>query len=89
MLAAAIECGADVIVTCNLCDFPSGALAPHGVAAMHPDEFACRLVDAKPSAVRRVVADYRAKLRKPPKTVDEYLDDLVRCRLTKTASPSA
>ncbi|HEX9938669.1 MAG TPA: PIN domain-containing protein [Longimicrobium sp.] len=85
VLAAAIEYGADVIVTCSLCDFPTGALVPHGVAAMHPDELVCRLVDANPSAVRRVVAEYRAKLRKPPKTADEYLDDLIRCGLTKTA----
>lgn len=86
VLAAAIECGADVIVTYNTSDFPPGALVPYGIEALHPDDFVCRLVAANPATVRKVVADYRAKLRKPPKTADEYLCDLIRCRLTETAA---
>ena len=86
VLAAAIECGADVIVTFNTRDFPSGALVPHGIEALHPDKFVCHLIAANPAAVRKVVAEYRVKLRKPPKTVDEYLCDLIRCRLTETAA---
>lgn len=86
VLAAAIECGADVIVTCNLADFPAGALLPHGIVAMHPDDFVLQLAQCHPDAVRRVVTGYRQGLRKPPKTPEEYLDDLVSCRLTKTAA---
>lgn len=85
VLAAAIECAADVIVTCNLSDFPAGALLPHGIVAMHPDDFVMQLLDCHPDTVRRVITDYRLKLRKPPKSPEEYLNDLVRCRLTKTA----
>lgn len=40
VLAAAIRARADVIVTVNLRDFPSKALAPLAVEAQHPDEFA-------------------------------------------------
>ena len=36
VLAAAIHCGATVIVTKNLADFPAGSLAPHGMAACAP-----------------------------------------------------
>ena len=37
VLATAIAAGADTIVTMNLRDFPRAELAPHGVAAIHPD----------------------------------------------------
>ena len=39
VLAAAIRCGADVIVTFNLKDFPIRSLEPFGIEAQHPDEF--------------------------------------------------
>jgi hypothetical protein len=39
ILAAAIRCGAQIIVTLNLKDFPADVLDPYGVEAMHPDEF--------------------------------------------------
>src|SRR5690606_4809792 len=39
VLAAAIKCGASVIVTFNLKDFPSDVLEPFEVEAMHPDDF--------------------------------------------------
>ncbi|HEX8829958.1 MAG TPA: hypothetical protein VF705_02275, partial [Longimicrobium sp.] len=55
------------------------------IVAMHPDDFVMRLLECHPAAVRRVVTEYRQKLRKPPRTADEYLDDLARCRLVKTA----
>lgn len=48
VLASAISGGAAVIVTQNLRDFPSRALAPEGVQAQSPDDFlmACWLTDA-------------------------------------------
>ena len=48
VLAAAIKGGADVIVTRNLRDFPAGRLAPHGLAAQHPDMFIADLFDTEP-----------------------------------------
>src|SRR5260221_12337375 len=39
VLAAAIRCGADVIVTANLKHFPAEAPTPFGIQAQHPDEF--------------------------------------------------
>ncbi len=38
-LAAAIKCGADLILTFNLDDFPEHALASYGIGACHPDPF--------------------------------------------------
>ena len=39
VLAAAIKCNAQIIVTSNLKDFPTESLHPYGIEAMHPDEF--------------------------------------------------
>jgi predicted nucleic acid-binding protein len=39
VLAAAIKCNAQIIVTSNLKDFPPESLEPYGIEAMHPDEF--------------------------------------------------
>jgi hypothetical protein len=38
-LAAAIRCGADLIITFNLDDVPEHTLASHGLGACHPDLF--------------------------------------------------
>ena len=46
VLAAAIHAGAGMIVTFNLLDFPIESLAPHGVAARHPDALFCEFFDA-------------------------------------------
>src|SRR4051812_36727155 len=39
VLAAAIHCGAQEIVTFNLRDFPEGVLRSYGIRAVHPDVF--------------------------------------------------
>ncbi|WP_249192517.1 PIN domain-containing protein [Burkholderia cenocepacia] len=45
VLAAAIRCGASVIVTFNERDFPNDLLAPYGIESQHPDEFVDNLLD--------------------------------------------
>jgi hypothetical protein len=39
VLAAAIKCSAQAIVTFNLKDFPEEGLLPFDIEAIHPDEF--------------------------------------------------
>jgi predicted nucleic acid-binding protein len=39
VMAAAVRCGAEVIVTFNLKDFPENALSPWGVEVHAPDDF--------------------------------------------------
>ena len=53
VLAAAIEGGADLIVTRNLRDFPTDSLAPYGLTAQHPDAFIVDLLEADLEAVAR------------------------------------
>lgn len=86
VLAAALECGAAVIVTFNRRDFPPVKLGPLAVEAVHPDEFVMRLLDEDSRAVCEAVRLQRLALRKPPKTVDEFLPVLGQCGMTRTVA---
>jgi hypothetical protein len=86
VLAAAIRCGAGVIMTFNLKDFPPEKLKPFGVDAQHPDDFLTYQLDLAPNVVCAAAKRHRESLRKPPKTVDEYLASLARQGLAKTVS---
>lgn len=71
VLAAAIHCQAEVIVTQNLKDFPKKVLSKFGIVAMHPDEFICELIADDPIAVHEVVREQQLSLKHPPKTEGE------------------
>ena len=85
-LAAAIRCGADLIVTFNLKDFPESVLKPYGIEAQHPDDFLAHQFDLAPNIVCAAAKTHRASLKKPPMTVDEYLAALERQSLAQTVS---
>jgi predicted nucleic acid-binding protein len=76
VLAAAIHADAEVIVTFNLKDFPTDALAGHSIEAIHPDEFLVSLFNAAPGPVCAAVKRQREGLRNPPKTAEELLATL-------------
>jgi predicted nucleic acid-binding protein len=76
VLAAAIRCSAQVIVTSNLKDFPVSALEPFNIEAQDPDQFVLDLVNLAPARVAAVIQQQAVALRGPPRTVDELLDDL-------------
>ncbi len=86
VLAAAIHGGADVIVTGNLGDFPAERLAPHKIAAHHPDAFIAGLFEADPETALEAVRGRRAALRNPPRPAGDYLAALERLELTRTVS---
>ena len=86
VLAAAILGEADVIVTGNLRDFPASRLAPHAIAAQHPDNFISDLFETDPEAVLQAVRDHRAALRNPPRSATDHLAALERLGLNRTAS---
>ncbi|SIN67959.1 PIN domain-containing protein [Singulisphaera sp. GP187] len=86
VLAAAIQCGAGVIVTFNLKDFPPECLNPYGVEARHPDDFIADLFDLNAAAVCIAIKTLRARLTRPPRTAEEYLETLERQRLTETVA---
>lgn len=76
ILAAAIQCGAQSIVTHNLKDFPADRLGPYGVEAIPPDEFVLDLLDLAPGAVLRVLNEQQSSLKSPPRTLEELIDTL-------------
>jgi hypothetical protein len=87
VLAAALACVADVIVTFNTRHFPPDILVPFGVTAVVPDTFALQLRDS--GIVVTAAAEHRASLQRPPMTVADYLDHLRRDGLTGTAEALA
>jgi predicted nucleic acid-binding protein len=80
--AAAIASGATAIVTFNLRDFPTSALATHGLTAISPDDFARQLHRYDPDAVLEVLTEQATNLRNPRTTLDELLDGLRHAGLT-------
>lgn len=84
VLAAAIRCGASVIVTFNVKHFPAEALGAWGIDAQHPDEFADYLFDLHPDAVVEAAKKQRANLRNPELSVERYFDNLLRQGLIQT-----
>jgi predicted nucleic acid-binding protein len=86
VLAAAIRCRAEVIVTTNLRDFPDAVLEPLGVRAEHPDEFVLHLIDLSPATVCLAIKEVRSRLKKPPHTADKLLDRLAEHGLVGSAS---
>ena len=73
VLAAAIKCGADLILTFNLDDFPEQALSIYGLGAGHPDFFLVDQLNLDAERVCMAMRQHRASLKNPPKAVEEYL----------------
>ncbi len=61
VLAAAMVCGAQTIVTFNLKDFPADALSPWNVEAQSPDEFLIHQYHLDPEMVVTVVREQAAQ----------------------------
>jgi predicted nucleic acid-binding protein len=85
VLAAAIQSGAEVIVTFNLSDFPASTLAIHGIEGRHPDAFCCGLLDTGHDAFLEAARLQRLSLKNPPRDVPEFLGTLRTVGLPRTA----
>ncbi len=86
VLAATIRCGADVIVTFNLKDFPQDYLDTYDVEAQHPDIFIGHLIELEPHLSLKALVDQAARLKNPPRTVSEVLDTLEDNGLTDSVA---
>jgi len=86
VLAAAIRCNADAIVTFNLKDFPADALRPYGIDVIHPDDFVCYQIEMAPSRCCEALRKQRLALRNPALAVEDFLSVLQRQQLPQTVS---
>jgi len=73
VLAAAVRCNAEVIVTLNVKDFPRTALDPYSITAMGPSTFLRNLYDLDPEVVANTLARQATSINK---TVEYVLDRL-------------
>lgn len=76
VLAAAIRCSAQIIVTFNLKDFPQEVLDPYGIEAMHPDHFVEHQMSLNQGIVIATAKRHRASLTRPAKSSEEYINAL-------------
>lgn len=86
VLAAAIHCGADAIITFNLKDFPASVAAQYQLEILHPDDFVRYQFDFDSARVIVAAERVRGRLTTPEISSEEYLDILARQGLTKTAA---
>lgn len=84
VVAAAVRSNAEIIVTFNLKDFPAPALGAFGIEVLHPDDFVMDLLDLNRALVLSAVTMQRSNLRKPPMSVDDYLEALMRQGMAQT-----
>ena len=85
LLAAAIKCNAQIIVTSNLKDFPVESLEPYGIEAMPPDEFVEHQFGLGQGAVIAAVKRIRKRLKNPEIGAEKYLEILAAQSLPVTS----
>lgn len=78
VLAAAIRCNAQVIVTENKRHFPQDELNKYDIKVKSADEFLCEQIDLFGSNVHQAITYTAAAFRNPPRTIDDILDSLSR-----------
>lgn len=86
VLAAAIMARADVIVTYNLRDFPLEETEKYGIEAQHPDEFISHQIDLNSGKVLLEMKKILERLKNPPVSPEEYLENLSRLSLVETCA---
>lgn len=85
VLAAAIHCGAGIIVTANLRDFPASVLSRHGIEAQHPDAFILGVFNSDPPEAVAALHELRPSLKNPPLTAATLLESMSRQGLSASA----
>lgn len=85
VLAAAIQSGAQEIITFNLKDFPHKILKKYGIKAIHPDVFIENQLDLHQGTVIATAKQHRSSLKNPTKSAHDYLDTLSSQGLIITA----
>lgn len=75
-----------MIVTYNLKHFPDAILSGYGIEAQHPDEFVSTLISLNAEVVYTAVKEQRARLKRPSKSVEDFLVTLENQSLAQTVA---
>lgn len=86
VLAAAIKCSAQIIVTENIKDFPPDALEEHDIEVLGADDLLANTFDLFPIDGARALRTVRQRYDNPPFTQSEFLLDLTKSGLPKLAA---
>lgn len=86
VLAAAIRCSAQVIVTENKRDFPKAILEEYDIEVLGADEMLVNTYELFPVEAARALGKVRARYKNPAMNVSEFLLDLTRAGLPKLAA---
>lgn len=73
VLAAAIACGANTVVTDNVRDFPATSVAAHEIEVQTADDFLLELADRYPDDITQVVRERERRHGQPPLARDDLL----------------
>lgn len=84
VVACAIRCNADLIVTFNIKDFPKKELSKYDIEIQIPDEMISNLIDINPKLACKAFNKMIKRLKNPKKTMDEVLTTLIKCGLHKS-----
>ena len=85
VVACAIQCEAEIIVTKNLKDFPANELEKFSIIPQHPDDFICDLIRIDKQATVDALNAQLATLINPPVTKEELLETFKKNGLPKAA----
>ena len=85
VVAAAIRCNADLIVTENLKDFPNEELKQYDIDVQSPDTFIQNLIDLDLESCCIALRKQRKALNDPPKTREDMRDTLQQAGLQESA----
>jgi predicted nucleic acid-binding protein len=86
VLAAAVQAGANAIVTFNLKDFPLKALTPLNLEALHPDDFLLLTFELQPDVVVETIIEQAKNSRNPPRTAWELTTRLAMAGVPRFAT---
>lgn len=86
VLAAAIQCGAQHIITDNIRDFPEMALEPYDIEAIEADEFLTRTFELYTAEAMAVLRELRTHYSNPAFTPSEFVLDLTAKGMPKLAA---
>lgn len=86
VVAAAIKCNADAIVTMNMKDFPKDVLAQYEIDVIHPDDFIYYQIDMSPQLCVAAFRSQRTALKNPEISVEQFLKVIQKQQLPQTAS---